>query len=177
MLHLLLIVHNLYIIFSHGKGAPSLNETLETGPNLLPEISATLLRLQLNPVAIVRDIHQAFLQLKLYRKDSDLTRFFWYRVTQDDRGNYNTTDNVICYRFTRLPFGLTCSPFLLSASLREVVTMHKDRFSMAAALVDMDGFAAGAEEINGVIIIYYQVRARMREINLPMCKWATNSKN
>jgi hypothetical protein len=28
---------------SHEKGAPSLNETLEMGPNLLPEIFATLL--------------------------------------------------------------------------------------------------------------------------------------
>jgi hypothetical protein len=37
----------------------------------------------------------------------DFTRFFWYRVTKDIEGNYNTTDEVICYRFTPLPFGFT----------------------------------------------------------------------
>ena len=65
---------------SHEKGAPSLNDTLEMGPNLLPEIFATLLRFRLNPMAIVGDIQQAFLQLQL-DEDRDLTRFFWYRVT------------------------------------------------------------------------------------------------
>jgi hypothetical protein len=165
---------------SHEKGASSLNDTLEMGPKLLPEIFATLLRFRLNPVAIVEDIQQAFLQLQLDKKDRDLTRFFWYRVTRDDGGNYNTTDEVICYRFTRLSFGLTCSPFLLSATLRELTKMHKDSFPIAAALVDsstfMDDFAAGAEDSNGVITIYYQLTALMPKISLPMGKWVSTSK-
>jgi hypothetical protein len=51
------------------------------GPNLLPELFAILLRFRLKPVAIIGDIHQAFLQLQLQEKDRDLTRFFWYRGT------------------------------------------------------------------------------------------------
>ena len=38
------------------KGAPSLNDTLEMGPNILPEIFAMLLSFRLRPVAIVGDI-------------------------------------------------------------------------------------------------------------------------
>ena len=155
---------------SHEKGAPSLNDFLEIGPNLLPEVFTMLLRFRLNPLAIVVDIRQAFLQLRLDEKDRDLTRIFWYLVTRDDGGNYNTTDEVNCYRFTRLPFGLTCSPFLLSASLRELASMHKDSFPTAAALVDsstfVDDFAAGVEDSNGVIAIYYQLTALMRKISL-----------
>ena len=86
---------------SNEKGTFSLNDALDMGPNLLPEIFAMLLRLRLNPVGIIGDIQQAFLQLKLDEKDRDLTRFFWYRVTRDDGGDYDTTDEVICYRFTR----------------------------------------------------------------------------
>ena len=133
--------------------------TLKMGPNLLPEIFATLLRFQLNPIAIVGDIQEAFLQLQLDVKNRDLTRFFWYHVTRNDGGNYSTTYEVISYRFTRLPFGLTCSPFLLSASLRELADMHKESFPVAATLIDsstfMDDFAAGAEDSNGLITIYY----------------------
>ena len=128
--------------------------TLKMGPSLLPEIFATLLRFRLNPMAIVGEIQQAFLQLQL-DEDRDLTRFFWYRVTRNDGGNYSTTDEVIYYRFKRLPFGLTCSPFLLSASLRELADMHKESFPVAAALIDsstfMDDFAAGAEDSNSLI--------------------------
>ena len=57
--------------------------------------------------------------------------------------------------------------------------MHKDSFPTAAALVVsstcMDDFAACAEDSNGVITIYYQLTALMREISLPMGKWASNS--
>jgi hypothetical protein len=60
----------------HERGAPSLSEALEMGPNLLPELFATLLRFRLNPVAIIGDVHQAFLQLQLDEKDRDLTKFF-----------------------------------------------------------------------------------------------------
>jgi hypothetical protein len=96
---------------SHEDQAPSLNDALEMGPNLLPEILAILLRFRLYPVGIIGDISQAFLQLSLDRNDRDLTRFLWYRVTADDEGNYDTTGDVMTYRFTRLPFGLTWVPF------------------------------------------------------------------
>jgi hypothetical protein len=85
---------------SHEDNEPLLNEVLEMGPNLLPEILAVLLQFRLYPVALIGDINQAFLQLVLDSKDRDLTRFFWYNVTLDNEGNYNTTDEVATYRFT-----------------------------------------------------------------------------
>jgi hypothetical protein len=72
---------------SHEDHAPSLNDALEMGPNLLPEILATLLRFRVYPVGIIGDISQGFLQLSLDRNDRDLTGFLWYRVTADDEGN------------------------------------------------------------------------------------------
>jgi hypothetical protein len=47
---------------SHEEQAPSLNDALEMGPNLLLEILATLLRFRLYPVGIIGDIGQPFLQ-------------------------------------------------------------------------------------------------------------------
>jgi hypothetical protein len=159
------------------KGAPSLNGTLEMRPNLLPDIFEALLGFQLNPLVIVGDIHHAFLLFRL--EDMDFTMFFWYRVTQDSEGNQSTTHEVICYRFNPLLFGFTRSPFLLSVSLRELATNHKDSFHMAAALVHsstfVDDFAAGAEERNVVITIYYQLTALMLKISFPMGKCASNS--
>jgi hypothetical protein len=152
---------------SHKDHAPSLNDALEMGPNLLPEILATLLRFRLYPVGIICHISQAFLQLSLDRNDRDLTRFLWYRVTTDDEGNYDTTGDVMTYRFTRLPFGLTCSPFLLSATIRELADMYKSKFPTAANLVDssifMDDFAAGAESDDGVINLYYELTSMMNQ--------------
>jgi hypothetical protein len=47
-------------------------------------------------------------------KDRDLTMFLWYMISQDHKGNHYTT-KVVIYRYTHLPFDLTCSSFLLSA--------------------------------------------------------------
>jgi len=78
------------------------------------------------------------------------------------------------YRFTRLPFGLTCSSFLLSTALREHAQRHKSTFPTAAPLVDsntfMDDFAADAENDNDTITIYYELNALMKLINFPLEK-------
>ena len=166
---------------SHEDHAPSPNVTLEMGPNLLPEILATLLRFRLYPVGIIGDTGHAFLQLSLHKRDRDLTRYFWYRGIKDKDGNYGTTREMITYHFTRLSFGLTCSPFLLSATIRELPDLYKAEFPTAAALVDnstfMEDFAAGAENDDCVTNLHYELVHVMNQIRLPMPKWATNSKH
>ncbi|KAJ4437633.1 hypothetical protein ANN_17778 [Periplaneta americana] len=157
---------------------PSLNDSLEMGPNLLPEILSILLRFRTYRTAIIGDIAQAFLQLKLDRKDRDLTRFFWYNITKVE-GKYEMTNDVTIYRFTRLPFVLTCSLFLLSAALRKFAYLHKSTFPSAASLIDnstfMDDFVAGGENDNQVISLYYELTQLMNIFSVPMAKWATNS--
>ena len=58
---------------SNEEGNFYLNDALDMGPNLLPEVFAMLLRFRLHPVAMIDDIQQAFLQLQLDEKDRDLT--------------------------------------------------------------------------------------------------------
>ena len=155
---------------SHEDHAPSLNDAMEMGPNLLPEILATLLQFRLYPVGIIGDTGQAFLQLSLHRTDRDPTRFLWYRIIEDEDGNYDHSREIITYRFTRLPFGLTCSPFLLSATIRELADKYKAELPTAAALVDdstfMDDFAAGEENDDPVTPLYYELVNLMSQIRL-----------
>jgi hypothetical protein len=130
-------------------------------------------------VAIIGDIQQAFLQLCLDRNDRDLTKFLWYRISQDDEGNHYTTKEVLTYRFSRLPFGLSCCPFLLSATVRELVTMYGEKYPKSAPLIDnyifMDDFMASVADRNKAIIIYYELTALMKTIELQVAKWATSS--
>jgi len=109
---------------SHQNNAPSLNEVMEMGPNLKPEILAILLRFRLHQSAIDGDVMQTFLQQVLDR-DRDL-------IIHEDEGRYRTTDEIITNRITRLPFGLTRSTFLLAAILREHAERHKAMFPATA---------------------------------------------
>jgi hypothetical protein len=91
-------------------GSPSLNDFLEMGPNLLPEILSVLLRFRLYKCAILGEVSQAFLKITLDPTDRDLTRSLCYRVEPNSQGSYDTTDEVITYRFIRIVYIriLTC---------------------------------------------------------------------
>lgn len=59
------------------KGQPSINDLLEVGPNLNPEILEVLLRFRLHKVAWTADITKAFLQIRLAEKDQEKLRFLF----------------------------------------------------------------------------------------------------
>jgi len=53
---------------SHEPGSPSLNDSLEMGPKILPEIPSVLLRFRLYTCAILGDVSQAFLQITIVNR-------------------------------------------------------------------------------------------------------------
>ena len=89
------------------KGAVSINDVLEKGPNLTASILHILLVFRKSKFAIKVDIEKAFPQVGISEEDRDVLRCLWI---EDGK--------VVVYRFKRLPFGLSCSPFILQATLR-----------------------------------------------------------
>lgn len=88
----------------------SLNDCLATGPNLIEEIPSILNRFREYKVATSSDIEKAYCSVGIQEVDRDFLRFVWY-----DNDNF---DELITYRHKRVVFGVTCSPYLLAATLR-----------------------------------------------------------
>ncbi|EYC14861.1 hypothetical protein Y032_0039g49 [Ancylostoma ceylanicum] len=105
---------------SHYKGAPSLNDCLHSGPAILPDLVGILLRSRLSRYLLVADVEKAFLQIRLQQNQRDATRFLWLRNPYLPP----TPDNIRIFRFTRVPFGITASPFLLAASI--IYYLHQE---------------------------------------------------
>ncbi|XP_055942033.1 uncharacterized protein LOC129972077 [Argiope bruennichi] len=140
---------------------------------------ATLLRFRFSKIAITCDGSQAFLQLLLSDEDRDATRFLWYKTTYTD-GKLCIKDETVIYRFTRLPVGLTSSPFLLSASLCELATMYEQTYPTATKHIKnkiyMDDFVIGTSSDTEATILYQEMQQLTSHISLPFAKWTTNSK-
>ncbi|XP_066947088.1 uncharacterized protein [Macrobrachium rosenbergii] len=91
---------------ARGSNGVSLNDCLESGPSLNPDLVEVLLRFRRWRVALTADITKAFLQIKVRRRTVMFTGFL------------EEKDIVKHFRFVRVPFGNKSSPFLLNATLK-----------------------------------------------------------
>jgi len=105
--------------------SPSLNETLENGPNLIELIPTILLRFRQKRIGVISDIRKAFQMIEIHERDRDYLRFLW--------GLDQTRENVMIFRHKRVVYGVNCSPFLLAV----VIELH-----LQAVPVDKSMFTA-----------------------------------
>ena len=103
-----------YDASARSKNGIILNEAHYQGPIILPQLVGILLRARGYPIVAVGDVEKAFLQISLYPSERDVTRFLWVQ----DISLLAEGSNLIPYRFTRVPFGIVSSPFLLAAVLQ-----------------------------------------------------------
>lgn len=104
---------------SKQRDTLSLNECLHEGPNLLKTAPGIILRHRTKKHPTVGDIAKAFHQIRLQEKDRNVTKWMWIR----DINKPPSGDNLVEYRFTRIPFGMKCSPFLLAATIRHYLLL------------------------------------------------------
>ncbi|XP_037520857.1 uncharacterized protein LOC119397504 [Rhipicephalus sanguineus] len=132
---------------SKASGKLSLNDVLYAGPNLNPSLSDILIRFRVHNVAIMSDIEKAFLQIEL-AEERDALRFLWYQSTPKQG---EILPPIKEYRMTRVPFGATCSPFLLAATLRHHLKGVEENFPRTAQLLSdnlyVDDFVTGADSV------------------------------
>ncbi len=105
-----------------GRNRLSLNDYLDLGPNLNPDLTGVLMRWRLKRVAWIADIEKAFLNIALPEEDAQAIRFLWTSDPADPKAP------KIAYRWNRLPFGLTSSPFILRAAISKHLRTFKTKF-------------------------------------------------
>ena len=105
-----------------GYNGVSLNDCLETGPSLIPNLAEILIRFRRYKVAMIANITKAFLQIQVRKEDQDVHRFLW---------NQNGVIRIM--RFARVPFGNKSSPFLLNATIQH----HLSKFPSTRVIKEL----------------------------------------
>ena len=155
------------------NGNPSLNDCVYSGPSLLPSIADVLMRFRFHKVALVADIEKAFLMVSISPSDRDALRFIWL----DDIHKDNPKEVV--YRFCRVVFGVTSSPFLLNATIKQHLQKYANgNPELVKALLNslyVDDMTSGESTVERRFDLFVNSRKIMAEGGFNLRKWQSNS--
>ena len=110
------------VVFNASSSAPgksSLNDCVDAGPSLLPDLCGMLLRVREYESAFQADIGKAFFMISIQERDRPYLRFYWP----------DENDELKVWRLRKLPFGVNCSPYVLTAVLQH----HLNAITSAAS--------------------------------------------
>ena len=157
-------------VFNGSGGKTPLNDQLETGPNLNPQLTSSLQHMRLFRVGLTADIEKAFHQMNVAEKDRDFLRFFWIDLV---------SGVIKRYRWRTVPFGIRSSPFLLAATLRHHLKKKEiDLFQLVKDIADrfyVDDFIAGADTVEKALQIANTLVRVLLEAGFPLRRLVTNS--
>lgn len=158
-----------YDASAKSKG-PSLNECLYTGPKSGQSIFDIVLRFRLQQIALAGDIEKAFLMLSVNERDRESLRFLW--VVDP----FAEPPEVVTFRFNRVVFGVSSSPFLLNATVKHHVETYRsvDPYKFLSSIY-VDDVVTGSGDVDSAFEFYKKSRERLAVAGFRLRKFITNS--
>ncbi|KAH7708794.1 Pao retrotransposon peptidase family protein [Aphelenchoides avenae] len=153
-------------------GRTCLNDWLYRGPVLLPTVPAVLLRSRLPIIIIVSDIGKAFLQMAVKESHRDCLWFVWFK----DPTREPTDDNLVYYRFNRVPFGLKSSPYLLAGVIKK--HLESEGTPLAMEMLKncyVDNVLLMADTVDEALQKYRDSKAIFAKAQMPLREYASNN--
>uniref|UniRef100_A0A1I7UJG8 Reverse transcriptase domain-containing protein n=1 Tax=Caenorhabditis tropicalis TaxID=1561998 RepID=A0A1I7UJG8_9PELO len=166
-------VRTVFDASSHKKGEISLNNSLHQGPSLVPDILAVLLRIRKGKYLLSGDIEKAFHAVEVDEEDRDALRFLWLK----DVSKPPTKDNLRLMRFTCLPFGVNCSPFLLAMAIKYGIENSEASEKLKEAVKStcyVDNIFFTSDSKDELQKLYQEAKHYFGEIGMNIREFSTN---
>ncbi|KRY07195.1 hypothetical protein T12_10619, partial [Trichinella patagoniensis] len=148
----------------------SLNRQLEAGPSLQSDLVKILLRFRRHRIGVQADVSRMFLQIGLHKEDRDVTRFLW-----KEPGDPSPPQT---FRFRRICFGLTSSPFLALAVMQHHARLNKSKWPKAAEEVlknvYVDDLLFSLDDRTETMECVRELKQLMETAGFHLTKWSSN---
>ncbi|XP_037931406.1 uncharacterized protein LOC119666197 [Teleopsis dalmanni] len=162
---------------SSNPGMASLNDMLDSGENLLADLTSILLRFRCHKIAMSADIEKAFLQISLNQNDRDSHRFLWYKNLRDD----NKLAEIATYRMARVTFGVTSSPFLLASTMQQHLQGNVEQYGLICDKLKnsfyVDDLIISISTVQEAEYLYLIATKIMKIGGFNLRKWTSNSED
>ncbi|GFR92617.1 phosphatidylinositol 4-phosphate 5-kinase 3 [Elysia marginata] len=144
----------------------SLNDCVESGPNLIPNLVEVLLRFRRWRYGLTADISKTFLQIRVCEQDQDVRRFVW-----------DVRNQVRVMRFDRVVFGDASSTFLLNATIKYHLTQFHDSMVVSELRENLyvDDWLSGSDSQDEIVKMASEAENILAQGGFPLAKWGSNS--
>ena len=147
----------------------SINDCMFTGPPLQPLLWDIMVRVRKSTSLLLGDIEKAFLQIGVKEEDRDAVRFLF---------NLKGTEKHL--RFTRVPFGVEASPFLLGATLQHHFEHQGSEFEETVRALKentyVDNLMQTVGNVEKLMRFKEESTAVLESARFPVHKWESNVK-
>ena len=148
----------------------SFNDVVLQGPKLQNDLFTVLLRLRRDPVALMCEIKEMYLQIKLKQDDQPYHRFLWPSL--------ETNREPDIFEFDRLVFGVNSSPFQAQFVTQEHARKYQSEFPLAAETIlkstYMDDSMDSVPDIKTAVELYSQLSQLWGSAGMHARKWLSN---
>ena len=150
------------------KNDVSINEEMHAGPALQNNIVSCLLKFCKEPVALMADISEMFLQVELAERDRRYHRFLW---EVDGRAKV--------FEFQRVCFGCKASPYLAGKAVQAVAATYAAEGSPTHTIIMdnlyVDDLLASAPTPEAAVGLRTDVQETLAKGGFHLRKWMSNS--
>lgn len=150
-----------------------LNDMIHQGPKLQKDLFDVLLRFRKHPVALVCDIKEMYLRIKIAPEDRPYHRFLWRDI--------DTEKPPDVYQFNTLVFGVNASPFLAQYVTQQHAERYSECYPTAAETIKkstyMDDSMDSVENTDKAIELYQQLSELWGKASMHARKWLSNSQD
>lgn len=158
----------LRVVYDGASKSPnglSINDTLETGPNLQQPLVSVFQSFRESRNVLSGDVQKAFLQVSIAEKDRDFLSLLWKQKKK-----------TVTSRFSRLPFGLCCSPWVLQSVLHEHLNRMASKYE--ATLIAkirrglyVDDVGLGEDDPDLLVRTYETTKEIFSQAGMVLHKW------
>lgn len=154
---------------SPSSNGVSLNQCLHSGPKLHCDITHILLNFRRHAVVFVTDVRMMFRMTWIHPDDRKYQLILWRESPSDPLVSFELNTNT---------YGLRSSPYISMRALRELAHQERDRFPLAAGVLENDFFVddclTGAPSLQQARELRAELELIMKAGGYELRKWISN---
>ncbi|XP_072159636.1 uncharacterized protein [Bemisia tabaci] len=151
------------------RGGPSLNEILEAGPSLQPNIVDIIFRFRLHPWVFTADICKMYRQILVRPEDRPYQHILWRSSAQEP---------IMEYELNTVTYGLTPSSFLAIRTVQQISTDEAEPWPEISYTlknnVFVDDIFHGAQTPEKLVDGKEKLTRAFKPAGMVMRKWSSN---